>query len=232
MRALPVILLVAASASVSVSAGEVRSSPWNVAFGFSGSCSAASAVAIPDLPSNYYGIDMVPTKRVPGTGAGVGIGVVTFSKSPYGVSVTPDGTYVVDVQLVLDRIKQPKRGVLTAWATKDDLTEVKRLGTLDASLRASGQVSWNKFLLVVTLEPSEEPSARAQGERSESRSETPRDARFRPSEETGTGSGIDEEPTDIWSGPVVMRGMSRSGLMHTLAGHGPYEKEPCAKYGF
>jgi len=194
MRALLVILLVAAAAA-STSAGEVRSSPWSVPFGFSGSCSATSTVAIPDLPSNYYGIDMVPTKRVPGTGAGVGIGVVTFSKSPYGVSVTPDGTYVVDVQLTLDRIKPPKRGVLTAWATKDDLTEVKRLGTLDASFRASGQVSWNKFLLVVTLEPS-------------------------------------AEPTDIWSGPVVMRGMSRSGLMHTLAGHGPYEKEPCAKYGF
>ena len=195
MRALSAILFFAASASSSTSAGEVRSSPWNVPFGFSGSCTAASNIAIPDLPSNYYGIDMVPTKRVPGTGAGVGIGVVTFSKSPYGVSVTPDGTYVVDVHLALDRIKQPKRGVLTAWATKDDLTEVKRLGTLDASLRASGQVRWNKFLLVVTLEPS-------------------------------------AEPTDIWSGPVVMRGMSRSGLMHTLAGHGPYEKEPCAKYGF
>jgi hypothetical protein len=194
------MLLVAASVSVSVSvssvsAAEERSSPWNLPFGFSGSCGAASTAAIPDLPSNYYGIDMVPTKRVPGTGAGVGIGVVTFSKSPYGVSVTPDGTYVVDVQVTLDRIKRPKRGVLTAWATKDDLSEVKRLGTLDASFRASGQVGWNKFLLVVTLEPS-------------------------------------AKPTDIWSGPVVMRGMSRSGLMHTLAGHGPYEQEPCAKYGF
>ena len=194
------MLLVAASVSVSVSvssvsAAEERSSPWNLPFGFSGSCGAASTPAIPDLPSHYYGIDMVPTKRVPGTGAGVGIGVVTFSKSPYGISVTPDGTYVVDVQVTLDRIKQPKRGVLTAWATKDDLSEVKRLGTMDASLRASGQIGWNKFLLVVTLEPS-------------------------------------AKPTDIWSGPVVMRGMSRSGLMHTLAGHGPYEQEPCAKYGF
>lgn len=195
MRALPVILLLAAFVAASASAAEERSSPWNLPFGFSGSCSAASTVAIPDLPSNYYGIAMVPTKRVPGTGAGVGIGVVTFSKSPYGVAVTPEGIYVVDVQVTLDRIKQPKRGVLTAWATKDDLSEVKRLGTLDASFRASGQVGWNKFLLVVTLEPS-------------------------------------AEPTDIWSGPVVMRGMSRSGLMHTLAGHGPYEQEPCAKYGF
>jgi hypothetical protein len=227
MRALAIFLLLAAPAS----AGEERRSPWSVPFGFSGSCSAASTVALPDLPSAYYGIDLVPTKRVPGTGAGVGIGVVTFARSPYGVSVTPDGTYVVDVDIALDRIKKPKRGVLTAWATKDDLTEVKRLGALDDAFRASGRVGWNKFLLVVTLEPPE-PSARAQGERSESRSEKPRDARFRPSEETGTGSGTDKSATDIWKGPVVMRGMSRSGLMHTLAGHGPYEKEPCAKYGF
>ena len=35
-----------------------------------------------------------------------------------------------------------------------------------------------------------------------------------------------------WQGPVVMRGMSRSGLMHTMAGHGPFESEPCAQYGY
>lgn len=171
------------------------SSRWSVSFGFSGACSTASTVALPELPSNYYGIEMVPTRRVKGTGAGTGIGIVTFSKSPYGVSVSPEGTYRVDVRLGLAKLKRPKTGTLTAWAAKDDLTVVNRLGVLDESFRASGQVDWNKFLLVVTLEPSAEPA-----------------------------------PT--WSGPVVMRGMSRSGLMHTLAGHGPFEKEPCAKYGF
>jgi len=40
------------------------------------------------------------------------------------------------------------------------------------------------------------------------------------------------EPADKWQGPIVMRGMSRSGRMHTMAGHGPFEAEPCAKYGF
>lgn len=40
------------------------------------------------------------------------------------------------------------------------------------------------------------------------------------------------EPTDTWEGPIIMRGMSRSGRMHTLAGHGPFQAEPCAKYGF
>lgn len=35
-----------------------------------------------------------------------------------------------------------------------------------------------------------------------------------------------------WKGPVVLRGVSRSGFMHTMAGHGPYESEPCAVYGY
>lgn len=30
-----------------------------------------------------------------------------------------------------------------------------------------------------------------------------------------------------WSGPVVLRGISRSGRMHTMAGHGPFETEAC-----
>lgn len=35
-----------------------------------------------------------------------------------------------------------------------------------------------------------------------------------------------------WSGPVVLRGMSRSGMMHTTAGHGPFGRENCATYGY
>ena len=190
-----VTTLVLFAASASAAASRPGSFPWSVGFGFSGACSATSTVAIPDVPTNYYGVEMVPTKRVPGTGASRGVGIVTFSRSPYGVSVSSTGSYRVDVRLALEKIKQPKKGTLTAWATNEDLTDVKRLGVLDESFRASGQVDWNKFLLVVTLEPSAEPSV-------------------------------------TWSGPVVLRGMSRSGLMHTLAGHGPYEKEPCSKYGF
>ncbi len=41
-----------------------------------------------------------------------------------------------------------------------------------------------------------------------------------------------QEPGDMWTGPIVARGMSRSGLMHTMAGHGPFQTEPCAVYGY
>lgn len=35
-----------------------------------------------------------------------------------------------------------------------------------------------------------------------------------------------------WEGPVVMRGVSRSGMLHTMAGHGPFEVENCGSFGF
>lgn len=49
-----------------------------------------------------------------------------------------------------------------------------------------------------------------------------------------------EDPADLaveggparWSGPVVTRGMSRSGMMHTMAGHGPLQQENCAAWGY
>ena len=186
------LFVIAASAN----AAERPSSPWSVPFGFGGAvCSGTTRTTLPDLPSNYYGIEMVPTKRVHGTGNGVGFRKVTFSSSPYGVAVSPSGTYMVDITMALRRIKKPKKGFLTAWATKDDLSETTRLGVLDDDFHVSGKAAWNKFLLVVSLEPT-------------------------------------DEPTEKWSGPIVMRGMSRSGMMHTLAGHGPYQAEPCAKYGF
>lgn len=35
-----------------------------------------------------------------------------------------------------------------------------------------------------------------------------------------------------WSGPILLRGISPSGRMHTMAGHGPFQGEPCGNVGF
>jgi hypothetical protein len=43
-------------------------------------------------------------------------------------------------------------------------------------------------------------------------------------------AGDPEAP--MWSGPVVFRGLSRSGMMHTMAGHGALQQENCAAYGY
>lgn len=147
-------------------------------------------------PPTYYAVELVTTKRVPGTGLASGTGHVTFAASPFGVSLAPDGSYLYDVEIELTDLKRPRSGTLVAWATTTQLDQIKRLGALDDGFRTRGQVSWNKFLLVVTLEESDDPEAAA------------------------------------WSGPIVMRGMSRSGMMHTMAGHGPFQQENCARYGY
>ena len=159
-----------------------------------GSLCSMTELPTPNLP--YYAIDMVKTGRVPGTGRSRGIGEASFARSPFGVAIAPNGAYIYNLSVAFELLKAPKNGYYTAWITTAAVDQVTRLGVLDENGRASGRVGWNKYLVVLTLEPEDDPEA------------------------------------TTWSGPIVSRGMSRSGLMHTMAGHGPYEGEPCAKYGF
>ncbi len=159
-----------------------------------GTCNAGWTASATEPPA-YYAIELVPTRRVPGARDATGVGNVSFARSPFGIAVAPTGEYVYDVALQLQGLSRTPRGVYTAWITTAALDQVNRLGPLDTSGAIHGQTTWNKFLLVVTLEP-------------------------------------DDEPRPRWSGPIVTRGMSRSGRMHTMAGHGPFQLEPCTTYGY
>jgi hypothetical protein len=85
---------------------------------------------------------------------------------------------------------------MVAWVTTPDIDRIERMSALDGNLRAKGTVSWNKFIVVITLEPDDDPGAAT------------------------------------WTGPVVFRGMSRSGMMHTMVGHGALQQENCAAFGY
>ncbi len=187
--AVPVLTAVPSSLSCTGLAGL----PSSLADGWAAPGVAAAAVT---GPSDYYAIDLVPTGRVPGTGLAKGVAYQTAARSPFfGVALAPSGEYLHDLDIQADGLKPLSNGAYVAWVTDTDVKEIVRLGALDATLRIQGPVAWNKFLVVITREPS-------------------------------------SEPADIWEGPIIMRGMSRSGLMHTMAGHGPFQAEPCAKYGF
>jgi hypothetical protein len=147
-------------------------------------------------PPAYYAIKLVSTRRLTGTRMANGVANITFAQSPYGVSISPTGNYVYDVAIEIQNLKPPVAGSYVAWLTPPDLSEVIRLGALDESSAINGRVGWNKFLVVISLEESDD----AQQER--------------------------------WQGPIAFRGLSRSGLMHTMAGHGPFDSEPCASFGF
>lgn len=144
----------------------------------------------------YYQFPLVSTGRVPGTGRAAGVAEVVFPSSPYGVALAEDGSYRYDFTLRLERLAPARAGAYVVWTTTPELDQVALAGPLSEPGSFHGQVAWNKFLVVVTLEPAFDPAA------------------------------------TTWSGPVVMRGMSRSGMMHTMAGHGAFEEEKCAAYGY
>jgi hypothetical protein len=151
--------------------------------------------ADPDPPV-YYQIDLVTTKKVPGARLAKGTTDVTYAPSPFGVAISPTGTYVYNLDIAVNNLRAAQNGVYAVWVTTPDLKNIRYLGNLDDDNRLKGRVDWNKFLVVISLEPNL------------------------------------AELGDRWSGPIVLRGMSRSGFMHTMAGHGPFETEPCAVYGY
>lgn len=148
----------------------------------------------PDPPA-YYRIALVPTGRVPGTARANAFGDVLFSRSPFGVSVTADGSYSYELRVSVEESNYKGQGHMIGWLATSDLKQVRWLGPLGDDNAIASTVEWNKFLVIVTLE--------------------------------GT-----DRPMDRWQGPVVFRGLSRSGLMHTMAGHGPFSREPCATFGY
>ena len=148
-------------------------------------------------PPEYYTIDLVSTKRVPGSARAKGTGEVYYASTPFGISLSENGSYLYNLDISINDLLQPRNGGhYVAWVTTPQIDQVVRIGTLDGAFKASGVVAWNKFLVVITLEEEDDVDAAS------------------------------------WSGPVVLRGISRSGLMHTMAGHGPFEDEPCAIYGY
>jgi len=169
---------------------------WGSAPGLSASEARAGFCSIDPDPPAYYAFELVTTKNVPGTGLAKGVSEVTHASSPFSVSLAPDGSYEYDLHIALDRMRAPRTGTLVAWVTTTEIDEIRRIGPLDESFQAKGRVEWNKFIVVITLEPQDDPSA------------------------------------ERWSGPIAFRGMSRSGLMHTMAGHGALQQENCAAYGY
>lgn len=158
---------------------------------------APVVVCEPGIGPEYYGFALAATGNIPGTGLARGRAEVsTPASSPFPVAVGADGSYVQTVAVSIERMRQPREGRLVAWVTTTELDRIELLGVLDDELRTTGSVSWNKYLVVVTLEP------------------------------------VDAPPGDTWSGPIVFRGMSRSGAMHTMIGHGALQQENCAAYGF
>ena len=107
-------------------------------------------LAAPIAPE-FYVIELVSTRRIPGSGASTGTVDVTFAPSPFGVSLTENGDYLRDLEINVSNLRAPDQGSFVVWVTTPQLDSIERVGVLgDGTLR--GQVRWNKFLVVISLE--------------------------------------------------------------------------------
>ena len=129
----------------------------------------------------------------------VGYVTKTFAQSPFGVAVSVDGRYIYDVHLAVAGLRGPPNVEYTVWVAPPNLSPIVRLGVLDEQFELSGQVDFNKFIMFVTAE---------------------RAGSWDPD------NGY-KKTGNAWSGPILMQGISRSGMMHSASGHGPFEVENC-----
>ncbi len=69
----------------------------------------------------FYVIELVSTRRIPGSGAATGSVDVTFAPSPFGVSLTENGDYLRDMEISVSNLRPPDQGVLVVWVTTPQL---------------------------------------------------------------------------------------------------------------
>jgi hypothetical protein len=75
--------------------------------------------------------------------------------SPFGAAVTRDGHLIYDVTVRAEGLGAAGAGrVFVAWAAAPNLEDVRRIGPLGADGSARGSVDLNKFMIIVTAEPS------------------------------------------------------------------------------
>jgi hypothetical protein len=122
-----------------------------------------------------------------------GTGYLRTAHSPFDVAVTATGKLIYDLEIsVSGLLPASSLGLYKtyiAWITTPKLDRTEKLGTVGASGKLKATVfSMNKFILIITAEPSPEVKKR--------------------------------------SGPILLRGISPSGLLETFQSHELFNNMP------
>ncbi len=144
-------------------------------------------------------ISLEPTSDARGAS---GVAVLTRSPSPFGMSLTPDGHLRYDVHLHVSGLPADPRvydgaTAYVAWATVPDLSLARRLGPVAADGSSSGEVDWNKFIVLVTAEKTS----------------------VQPGTKPGAKPGAKPAAEPHWSGTILLKGVSPSTWMQRYGSH-------------
>lgn len=114
-----------------------------------------SAATLARGADDLYCIDLLPAA---GVDAAIGSARLLPASSPFGLAVSPAGESQWDVAFDVTGLPSPgSLGAYTtyvAWATTPQLKPVVRLGEIANGRRVLGRVTFDRFLLLITAEPS------------------------------------------------------------------------------
>ena len=135
-------------------------------------------------------IDTIPLQATSDGQGASGLAVLRRAPSPFSMPLSPDGHLRYEVRVTAQGLPPDPRvfGGAThyvAWATVPNLSLAIALGPLDASSAATGEVDWNKFIVLITAE------------------------RAAPAQGAASGGATSAH----WSGPILLRGSSPSTWM-------------------
>jgi hypothetical protein len=123
-----------------------------------------AALALAVAADGPFDIPLFNTPKAP---AAQGHARLVFAASPFGVAVTADGRASYDVQIEASGLPDPSTlgayKAYVAWAVTTDLKEWHMLGAVTNGKSTVGRAELNKFLLVVSAEPSATPRSHAPG---------------------------------------------------------------------
>ncbi len=100
----------------------------------------------------------IPLFNTPRTPAATGQARLFYAPSPFGVAVTVDGIDRYDARVTVKGLPAPSSlgpyRAYVAWAVTPDLRTWHRLGAVRNGTTVVGTTAFNKFLFVITAEPS------------------------------------------------------------------------------
>ncbi|MEO7041102.1 MAG: hypothetical protein ABI035_02470 [Gemmatimonadaceae bacterium] len=103
----------------------------------------------------------IPLFATPKAPTAQGVAKLVYASSPFGVAVTQDGRARYDVHVTASGLPKPSTvgaySAYVAWEVTPDLSTWVRLGAVTNGTSIVGSTEMNKFLFVITAEPSATP---------------------------------------------------------------------------
>jgi suppressor of ftsI len=158
-------------------------------------------------------INLFPTNRVANASGTIRL---TRPWSPFGVTVTPEGNHRSNLSFSIQGLPPPDElgdyVTYVAWASPLSLYPIKKLGTIKNGSYTFGEISLNKYIVLITAESTESTTEMTgplvlRGRSPSSKMEAHDLLAIAPAAEVGNDSQMKEMLTNLWPSPPLYPGV-------------------------